>query len=161
MENQIPNANNKEESKVIVSTENTAAVTSLATTAELKSHGPQSNGDFPELNVITKNHHPSNRRSGRSSNANHDDLKNMVIVPMKNDAIAFKLAKRLRDTIHLKHSLPTIMPRGLINRGNWCYVNATLQALLACPPFYNLMREISETPGIFRQSTSTPIIDNL
>lgn len=37
----------------------------------------------------------------------------------------------------------------------------TLQALLACPPFYNLMRDISETPNVFREATSTPIIDNL
>ncbi|KAH9529876.1 Ubiquitin carboxyl-terminal hydrolase 10 [Dermatophagoides farinae] len=165
IENQMANSNNNdgEESKVNViqdiSTTNSFVVT---VSSELKSPSLQPNGDFPELNVIIKNHHSSNRRSGRSSNVHHDDnnLKNMTVIPIKNDPIAFKLAKRLRDNIHLKHSLPTIMPRGLINRGNWCYVNATMQALLACPPFYNLMREISETPGLFRQSTSTPIIDN-
>ncbi|KAF7492189.1 Ubiquitin carboxyl-terminal hydrolase 10 [Sarcoptes scabiei] len=91
---------------------------------------------------------------------NSDAIKKLSIVPLQKDPIAHKLARRLRDTIHLKHSLPTIIPSGLINRGNWCYVNAILQALLACPPFYNLMREISETSGLFRQSTSTPIIDN-
>ncbi|KAH9424442.1 Ubiquitin carboxyl-terminal hydrolase 10 [Dermatophagoides pteronyssinus] len=163
IENQIPNSTNKEESKVIVNTDNIATNSVVTTmTTEIKSQSSQSNGDFPELNVIGKNHHYSNNRrtQGRSSNADHDDFKNITVIPMKNDQIAFKLAKRLRDNIHLKHSLPTIMPRGLINRGNWCYVNATLQALLACPPFYNLMREISETQGLFRQSTSTPIIDN-
>lgn len=36
-----------------------------------------------------------------------------------------------------------------------------LQALLACPPFYNVMREILDTPRFFRQQTSTPIVDNL
>lgn len=75
------------------------------------------------------------------------------------DALANKLGKRLKD-IHLKHSLPYLMPRGFINRGNWCYINATLQALLYCPPFYNLMREIGEIPGLFRDKSSTPIIDS-
>lgn len=91
------------------------------------------NGDYPELNVHIKfnnnnnnnnvNNHSNNyRRTGRTSTMN--DNKKLTIISMKNDPIAFKLAKRLRDSIHLKHSLPTIMPCGLINRGNWCYVNA-------------------------------------
>ena len=42
----------------------------------------------------------------------------------------------------LKHSAPALQPRGLSNRNNWCYVNATLQALLACPPFYNLLKTV-------------------
>lgn len=42
----------------------------------------------------------------------------------------------------LKHSAPALQPRGLSNRNNWCYVNATLQALLACPPFYNLLKNV-------------------
>ena len=61
----------------------------------------------------------------------------------------------------LKHSAPALQPRGIKNKSNWCYVNAvnpfslfflinkifiwdsifkTLQALLACPPFYNFIR---------------------
>ncbi|CAF0796641.1 unnamed protein product [Brachionus calyciflorus] len=42
----------------------------------------------------------------------------------------------------LKHSAPALQPRGIRNRQNWCYINATLQALLACPPFYNLIKNI-------------------
>lgn len=42
----------------------------------------------------------------------------------------------------LKHSAPALQPRGIRNKQNWCYVNATLQALLACPPFYNLIKTI-------------------
>ncbi len=35
------------------------------------------------------------------------------------------------------------MPRGLTNRSNWCFVNAVLQALLACPTLYNLLKNLS------------------
>ncbi|KAF8073291.1 hypothetical protein N665_1122s0020 [Sinapis alba] len=33
-------------------------------------------------------------------------------------------------------------PRGLINAGNLCFLNATLQALLSCPPFVQLLQGI-------------------
>ena len=42
----------------------------------------------------------------------------------------------------LNHRAPSIKPRGLSNRSNWCFVNAILQALVACPPFYNLMKSL-------------------
>jgi len=42
----------------------------------------------------------------------------------------------------LKHSAPALQPRGIRNKQSWCYINATLQALLACPPFYNLIKSI-------------------
>merc|ERR1719300_163524 len=38
------------------------------------------------------------------------------------------------------------MPRGLTNRSNWCFVNAILQALLACPPLHNLLRTLGSDP---------------
>merc|ERR550539_1055634 len=51
----------------------------------------------------------------------------------------------LRDYI-LKHTPAPIMPRGLTNRSNWCFVNAILQALLACPPLHNLLRSLGSDP---------------
>ncbi|KAL6513419.1 hypothetical protein OROGR_020905 [Orobanche gracilis] len=35
-----------------------------------------------------------------------------------------------------------ILPRGLINSGNLCFLNATLQALLACYPFVQLLQRL-------------------
>ncbi|KAI3687794.1 hypothetical protein L1987_81497 [Smallanthus sonchifolius] len=35
-----------------------------------------------------------------------------------------------------------LLPRGLINSGNLCFLNATLQALLACSPFVHLLQEL-------------------
>lgn len=39
-------------------------------------------------------------------------------------------------------AVPKLQPRGLINTGNTCFANSTLQALLACPPFLNLLATI-------------------
>ncbi|KAG9449034.1 hypothetical protein H6P81_008999 [Aristolochia fimbriata] len=37
-----------------------------------------------------------------------------------------------------------LMPRGLVNSGNLCFLNATLQALLACSPFVQLLQELRQ-----------------
>jgi len=42
----------------------------------------------------------------------------------------------------VRPSAMAIKPRGLLNKSNYCYVNATLQALLACPAFFNVMKHI-------------------
>merc|ERR1712038_939521 len=46
----------------------------------------------------------------------------------------------------LNHRSSMIKPRGLSNRNNWCFVNAILQALVACPTFYNLVKSLPEEP---------------
>ena len=52
-----------------------------------------------------------------------------------------EVAKFLQD-YSLNHKSSSIKPRGLNNRSNWCFVNAILQALVACPPFYNLFKAL-------------------
>lgn len=51
------------------------------------------------------------------------------------------------------------MPRGLVNNACYCYLNAILQALIACPPFYHLMRAMPQTPAAFRSRSRAPVID--
>jgi len=48
----------------------------------------------------------------------------------------------------LDHSATMLLPRGLTNRSNWCFVNAILQALVACPPLYHLLRALAQDPGM-------------
>lgn len=74
------------------------------------------------------------------------------------DKMAPKLAQKI-NSINLKHALPFLKLRGFINKGNGCYINATLQALIACPPFYNLMREIGDLKVSGRENSCTPILD--
>ena len=63
----------------------------------------------------------------------------------------------------LNHVAPSILPRGLINRSNWCFVNAILQALIACPPFFNLIKEVQKllrsAPVLLK--SITPMLDSL
>jgi len=37
----------------------------------------------------------------------------------------------------------SLLPRGLMNLGNLCFLNATLQALLSCSPFVRLLQDIA------------------
>ncbi|KAG8437538.1 hypothetical protein GDO86_008302 [Hymenochirus boettgeri] len=80
-------------------------------------------------------------------------------VPVSEDPVAIKIAELLEE-VKLVHKPVSLQPRGLINKGNWCYINATLQALVACPPMYHLMKSIPVYAKVQRPCTSTPIIDS-
>ncbi|XP_076373350.1 uncharacterized protein LOC143258250 [Tachypleus tridentatus] len=82
-------------------------------------------------------------------------IKNLV----STDLTACKIGKILM-TVRLNHAAQFLIPRGLVNRSNWCYVNAILQALLVCPPLYNLLKRLPRE-GINRSNSSTPVIDSL
>lgn len=55
----------------------------------------------------------------------------------------------------------SLLPRGLTNRSNYCYINSILQALLACPPFYNLLKALPFSENLRRSCSRTPLIDNM
>ncbi|KAM6430116.1 ubiquitin carboxyl-terminal hydrolase 10 isoform 2-T2 [Liasis olivaceus] len=80
-------------------------------------------------------------------------------VPVSEDPVAIKIAELL-ENVKLIHKPVSLQPRGLINKGNWCYINATLQALVACPPMYHLMKSIPMFSKSQRPCTSTPMIDS-
>ncbi|XP_064835059.1 ubiquitin carboxyl-terminal hydrolase 10-like isoform X2 [Oncorhynchus masou masou] len=80
-------------------------------------------------------------------------------VHVSEDPMAPKLAE-LIENVKLIHKPVSLQPRGLINRGNWCYINATLQALIACPPMYHLFKSIPLFNDTQRPCTSTPMMDN-
>ncbi|XP_069595577.1 ubiquitin carboxyl-terminal hydrolase 10 [Ranitomeya imitator] len=80
-------------------------------------------------------------------------------VPVSEDPVAIKIAEIL-DGVKLIHKPVSLQPRGLLNKGNWCYINATLQALVACPPMYHLMKCIPMYSKLQRACTSTPMIDS-
>ncbi|KAL3859381.1 hypothetical protein ACJMK2_009604 [Sinanodonta woodiana] len=81
-------------------------------------------------------------------------------VSASEDSIAKQLGDQLAN-LKLSHTSIALQPRGLINRGNWCYINATLQALVACPPFYNMIKKLPKFSGSSRGPSSTPILDSI
>ena len=91
----------------------------------------------------------ANKSKGNSSSGLH-------VVKPENDKNAMHLAEMI-SKLELKFKPQAFIPRGLINSSNWCYINATLQALLMCPPFYQLLK----TLPLNKKSTftSTPTID--
>ncbi|CAB0016995.1 unnamed protein product [Nesidiocoris tenuis] len=74
------------------------------------------------------------------------------------------LGKKLSD-YKLEHKGIILKPRGLTNPSNYCYINATLQALIACPAFYNLIKLIADVKSAFNKDANkeskTPIIDSM
>lgn len=61
----------------------------------------------------------------------------------------------------IDHKTISLQPRGLINRSNYCYINSILQALLACPPVYNLLSGLTERITTNVKRKYTPVIDNM
>lgn len=64
--------------------------------------------------------------------------------PMLNGTLNNAAVETHHKEANLKADVPVldaqdIKPRGLINSGNLCFLNATLQALLACSPFVQLL----------------------
>lgn len=72
-----------------------------------------------------------------------------------------RLAEHLETHCDLVTTPLALLPRGLINKSNWCYINATLQALIACPPFVHLIKSLTPFAGGRNEDSSTPILDSV
>lgn len=59
---------------------------------------------------------------------------------------------------HAKFNAPLTLPRGLINKGNFCFANAILQVLVFCAPFYNLFNVVGKELAADLANT-TPLIE--
>ncbi|XP_015594175.1 ubiquitin carboxyl-terminal hydrolase 10 [Cephus cinctus] len=75
------------------------------------------------------------------------------------DPIAHRMGEFLHNYQMDKQTV-SLLPRGLTNRSNYCYINSILQALLACPPFYNLLIALPNSKHVTKNS-ATPLIDNM
>ncbi|CAG9860826.1 unnamed protein product [Phyllotreta striolata] len=55
----------------------------------------------------------------------------------------------------------SLQPRGLLNQSNYCYINSILQALVACPPLYNLLTGLAQNISSNGKRKPTPVIDGM
>nr|XP_033325381.1 ubiquitin carboxyl-terminal hydrolase 10-like [Megalopta genalis] len=76
-----------------------------------------------------------------------------------NHVLAYQMGEFLLNYQMDKQTV-SLLPRGLTNRSNYCYINSILQALLACPPFYNLLMALPH-PKTPSKTSYTPLIDNM
>ncbi|KAG7295772.1 hypothetical protein JYU34_020824 [Plutella xylostella] len=76
--------------------------------------------------------------------------------PFADDPNSYRMGEFL-SKYTLDNRPVSLLPRGLTNRSNYCYVNAILQALIACPPFYNMLKALPYQTR--RGKSSTPVID--
>ncbi|XP_055890236.1 ubiquitin carboxyl-terminal hydrolase 10-like isoform X2 [Biomphalaria glabrata] len=84
----------------------------------------------------------------------------VITVGPHNDPFAVKILEQLL-TLQIVHSPIVIQPRGLVNGSNICFMNATLQVLMGCPPFIHLFRAFKDLPPRPGSYSSTPIFDSL
>ncbi|XP_071479256.1 ubiquitin carboxyl-terminal hydrolase 10-A-like [Diadema antillarum] len=92
-----------------------------------------------------------------SSSDGMNDEQAVSLVSADKDPYAKKLGEHLSHVSSSHHPM-NLQPRGLINTANWCYINSILQALLSCPPFYHLMRNLPLNNKV-RNTSSTPMLD--
>ncbi|CAN7119720.1 unnamed protein product, partial [Brassica rapa subsp. narinosa] len=62
------------------------------------------------------------------------------------DSSSNSVPRKNSEMVPTETALPIkkeLTPRGLINAGNLCFLNATLQALLSCSPFVQLLQRLS------------------
>ncbi|XP_045496030.1 proline-rich extensin-like protein EPR1 isoform X2 [Colias croceus] len=78
--------------------------------------------------------------------------------PFSDDPNSYRMGEFLAKYT-LDNRPVSLLPRGLTNRSNYCYVNAILQALIACPPFYNMLKALPYQTR--RGKSSTPVIDSM
>lgn len=102
-------------------------------------------------------------------NAKENENASLKLASQK-ETVDFNISDNEMDKIKvgalLKKYIPDyrpihLQPKGLINKNYWCYVNAPLQALLACPSFYRLAKTLSKEAGYKSGNFSTPFINSL
>ncbi|XP_065868511.1 ubiquitin carboxyl-terminal hydrolase 24 isoform X2 [Euphorbia lathyris] len=70
-----------------------------------------------------------------TKDSNSEETNNVWLVPLKKEDTR-------KPADGGAAAVRSILPRGLINSGNLCFLNATLQALLSCSPFVQLLQDL-------------------
>lgn len=83
------------------------------------------------------------------------------IPPHLDDPNYYRMSETLAQ-YNIDNKIISLQPRGLINKSNYCYINSVLQALLACPPIYNLLTDIAQhCKNDTENKKGVPVIENM
>lgn len=100
----------------------------------------------------------------KSTNSSHTPVKTTHVDTAQDqdfdDPITYRMGEFFLGYQMDKQTV-SLLPRGLTNRSNYCYINSILQALLACPPFYNMLMALPYSENASRKNSRTPLIDNM
>ena len=127
---------------------------------------PQTNNTWASLftpspattNFTTSNSSNSSTTTNINSNNNNNNVKNKNQASVCGDEWSFKLAKFLTK-YKTDFNAISLKPRGLMNKSNYCYINSILQALIGCPPFYNLLKNLPKQPTALQTEIKTPALN--
>ncbi|XP_072765297.1 uncharacterized protein Usp10 [Anoplolepis gracilipes] len=109
------------------------------------------------LNSTPKNQNDSSSTSDEVND--YKTLQNGMLQNCYDDPNSYRIGEFL-SSYQMDKQTVSLLPRGLTNRSNYCYINSILQALLACPPFYNLLKAMP-LPKNRSKNSATPLIDNM
>ncbi|XP_017786374.1 PREDICTED: ubiquitin carboxyl-terminal hydrolase 10-B [Nicrophorus vespilloides] len=113
-------------------------------------------------NCLANANKPSDIPPFPQPNQNNNNAKN--IFHMKStqfdDPNYYRMAEILASR-KLDHNITSVQPRGLINHSNYCYINSILQAMLACPPVYNLLSALTMNISTTETRKHSQVIDNM
>ncbi|CAH1995498.1 unnamed protein product [Acanthoscelides obtectus] len=76
------------------------------------------------------------------------------------DPVCYRIAEFLTSHV-VDGKAVSLQPRGLLNKSNYCYVNSILQALIACPPMYNMLNSLAQNVKLNSKRKRTPFIDGM
>lgn len=84
------------------------------------------------------------KKKGKNEAANVEPVVIKTENAGKTHELGEDLKLRLNENIDFSMTALNKLNKGFVNSKNSCYMNVIFQALLACPPFYNMLVKISE-----------------
>lgn len=102
----------------------------------------------------------SNGNMDNKINDSHVTSVKHTKVVKKIDSATHRLGEFLKNYA-IDGTQTSFKPRGLRNKSNFCYINSILQALLACPPLCNLLKQLSENLTQNNAVKSITMIENM
>ncbi|XP_039311593.1 ubiquitin carboxyl-terminal hydrolase 10 [Solenopsis invicta] len=136
----------------------TASTLNCNTSCKPTEHVAHQN-ESPKMPVQKEPTSPICTPESQNDSSSAPTLQNGILQNCYDDPNTYRMGEFL-SSYQMDKQTVSLLPRGLTNRSNYCYINSILQALLACPPFYNLLTALP-LPKNRGRNSATPLIDNM